>query len=204
MFIKKDIFEDAESYLRAIFKSQGHANLLSQQRVSRARTMLTPFVLRRRKAHVLDLPPKTERIHECPMTKSQLKLYKDTLKRSRKVLEEMTDDALVGAADEEEAAQSNKGGPAAKAKAKTKAAAAAKPKPKTGLMSSGSGANVLMDLRKAASHPLLFRKKYSDTVLKRLAKELLNTPRWCEAGYEYVYEDLEVSFTELTSLSLLG
>ena len=114
MFIKKDIFEDAESYLRAIFKSQGHANLLSQQRVSRARTMLTPFVLRRRKAHVLDLPPKTERIHECPMTKSQLKLYKDTLKRSRKVLEEMTDDALVGAADEEEAAQLNKGGPAAK------------------------------------------------------------------------------------------
>jgi SWI/SNF-related matrix-associated actin-dependent regulator 1 of chromatin subfamily A len=54
MFIHKDIFIDAEQYLRAIFKvqSQGHQNLLSQQRVSRARTMLTPFVLRRRKANV--------------------------------------------------------------------------------------------------------------------------------------------------------
>jgi SWI/SNF-related matrix-associated actin-dependent regulator 1 of chromatin subfamily A len=54
MFIHKDIFDEAEQYLRAIFKvqSQGHVNLLSQHRVSRARTMLTPFVLRRRKANV--------------------------------------------------------------------------------------------------------------------------------------------------------
>ena len=189
MFIKKDIFADAEQYLRAIFKSQGHANLLSQQRVSRARTMLTPFVLRRRKAHVLDLPPKIETVQECPMTKAQLKLYKDTLKRSRKMLEEMTDDALVGAADEEDAAQTKNGsGPGAKAKT-----GAAKAKQKIGVMSSGSGANVLMDLRKAASHPLLFRKKYSDAIVKKLAKELLNTPKWCDAGYDYVVEDLEVS-----------
>ena len=62
MFIHKDVFTDAEPYLRAIFKSQGHANLLSQQRVSRARVMLQPFVLRRRKAHVLDLPPKIEKL----------------------------------------------------------------------------------------------------------------------------------------------
>lgn len=54
MFIHKDIFVEAEPYLRAIFKvqSQGQVNMLSQQRVSRARTMLTPFVLRRRKANV--------------------------------------------------------------------------------------------------------------------------------------------------------
>lgn len=54
MFIHKDIFNEAEQYLRAIFKvqSSGSQNLLSQQRVSRARTMLTPFVLRRRKANV--------------------------------------------------------------------------------------------------------------------------------------------------------
>jgi SWI/SNF-related matrix-associated actin-dependent regulator 1 of chromatin subfamily A len=140
---------------------------------------------------VLDLPPKIETVHECPMTKSQLKLYKDTLKRSRKMLEEMTDEALVGAADEDDAVQTKNGGPGAKAKA----GAAAKAKAKTGVMSSGSGANVLMDLRKAASHPLLFRKKYSNAIIKKLAKELLNTPKWCDAGYDYVVEDLEVSHT---------
>lgn len=54
MFIHNDMFADAEPYLRQIFKVQSAsaANLLSQSRTSRARTMLTPFVLRRRKANV--------------------------------------------------------------------------------------------------------------------------------------------------------
>lgn len=54
MFIHTDLFADAEPYLRQIFKVQSaeRASLLSQSRTSRARTMLTPFVLRRRKANV--------------------------------------------------------------------------------------------------------------------------------------------------------
>lgn len=54
MFTLTEIFKPAEQALRNIFKvhAQGSANLLSQQRVSRARAMLTPFVLRRRKANV--------------------------------------------------------------------------------------------------------------------------------------------------------
>ncbi len=46
------IFESAEEELRQIFKvhAKGTVNLLSQQRVSRARIMMTPFVLRRKKA----------------------------------------------------------------------------------------------------------------------------------------------------------
>lgn len=53
-FIHEDIFEEAEEHLRQIFKvhNKGSANMLSQQRVSRARAMMTPFVLRRRKAQV--------------------------------------------------------------------------------------------------------------------------------------------------------
>lgn len=55
-FIKEDVFMDAEDQLRQIFKvhAKGVVNLLSQQRVSRARTMMTPFVLRRKKAQVSD------------------------------------------------------------------------------------------------------------------------------------------------------
>lgn len=54
MFIHTDMFADAEPFLRQIFKVQSAsaANLLSQNRTSRARTMLAPFVLRRRKANV--------------------------------------------------------------------------------------------------------------------------------------------------------
>ena len=53
-FILPDQFaEDLES-LRAVFKTKGDSKvtLLAQQRVSRAKKMMTPFVLRRRKDQV--------------------------------------------------------------------------------------------------------------------------------------------------------
>ncbi|WWC60156.1 uncharacterized protein I303_102720 [Kwoniella dejecticola CBS 10117] len=184
MFIHKDTFADAEPYLRAIFKSQGSANLLSQQRTSRARTMLTPFVLRRRKALVLNLPPKIESVEHCEMTKVQAKLYNETMNRSRKVLQELTDDALENeAANVEETEQ------------KTSKTKTTKAKPKKGQNASTIGAsssNILMDLRKAASHPLLFRRLYTDAKIKKLAKECLNTPTYCDSRLDYVIEDLEI------------
>jgi SWI/SNF-related matrix-associated actin-dependent regulator 1 of chromatin subfamily A len=167
MFIHKDTFNDAEPYLRAIFKSGSQINLLSQQRVSRARTMLTPFVLRRRKAMVLDLPPKIETVRECEMTDTQARIYRETLHRSKKVFEEVDVDALAEMGDEE--------------------------KPKGKDKKTASSSHILMDLRKAASHPLLFRKRYSDKDVRKLAKECLNTPKWCDANLEYVVEDLAVS-----------
>ena len=178
MFIHKDTFADAEQYLRAIFKSQG-ASVLSQQRVSRARTMLTPFVLRRRKAHVLTLPPKIERVQHCEMTPVQAKLYRETLGRSKKVLEELDDDAL------EEAAAKDEDGKVTKA---TKASGKKGKETKV----DNSSSHILMDLRKAASHPLLFRRHYTDAKLKQLARACLNTPQWCDSNYDYVVEDLQV------------
>ncbi|WVR03919.1 hypothetical protein IAU60_000918 [Kwoniella sp. DSM 27419] len=182
MFIHKDTFADAEPYLRAIFKSQGSANLLSQQRTSRARTMLTPFVLRRRKAVVLSLPPKIETVEHCEMTKVQAKLYNETMQRSKKVLQELTDEALDAAAVDEEAANQKA----------TTAKKGAKPKAKKGqIVPASSSSNILMDLRKAASHPLLFRRLYTDAKIKQLAKECLNTPTYCDSRLDYVIEDLE-------------
>ncbi|WVQ78767.1 hypothetical protein IAT38_000858 [Cryptococcus sp. DSM 104549] len=177
MFIHKDTFEAAEPFLRALFKSQGSANLLSQSRTGRARTMLTPFVLRRRKAHVLSLPPKVEMVEYCEMTPVQGKLYAETMQKSKKVLEEMSDEALAEAADDEAGEKK----PAAKKNAKAK-------KP-TGLANSSS--NILMDLRKAASHPLLFRRLYTDAKIKQLAKVCLNTPTYCDCNLDYVIEDFE-------------
>lgn len=127
--------------------------------------MLTPFVLRRRKAAVLDLPPKVESVHTCEMTSTQANIYRETLQRSKKVFEELDVDALAEMADEEDKKKKEK----------------------------SSGSHILMDLRKAASHPLLFRKRYTDATIRKLAKECLNTPKWCDANLEYVIEDLQVS-----------
>lgn len=53
-FILPDTFADTMDSLRAIFKVKGDhkVSLLAQERVSRAKKMMTPFVLRRRKDQV--------------------------------------------------------------------------------------------------------------------------------------------------------
>jgi SWI/SNF-related matrix-associated actin-dependent regulator of chromatin subfamily A containing DEAD/H box 1 len=53
-FILPDLLEDSLEALRAVFKAKGDSKvtLLAQERVSRAKKMMTPFVLRRRKDQV--------------------------------------------------------------------------------------------------------------------------------------------------------
>jgi SWI/SNF-related matrix-associated actin-dependent regulator 1 of chromatin subfamily A len=53
-FVLPRQFEGALESLRAIFKVKGDSkvSLLAQERVSRAKKMMTPFVLRRRKDQV--------------------------------------------------------------------------------------------------------------------------------------------------------
>lgn len=163
-----------------MFKTSNQANLLAQQRVSRARVLLTPFVLRRRKATVLSLPPKIESVEHCPMTKIQAKLYRETMGRSKKILEELDDDALEAAAADDEEKQTAK----PKAGGKKKKDDPKKP--------ANNSTHIIMDLRKAASHPLLFRRIYDDKKIRQIAKECLNTPTWCDSNYDYVIEDLEI------------
>ncbi|KAL7419695.1 DNA-dependent ATPase fun30 [Cryptotrichosporon argae] len=179
MFIHKDVFSEAENSLRTLFKVQasGHVNLLSQQRTSRARTMLAPFVLRRRKAIVLTLPPKIETVEKCDMTPVQAKLYRDTLRKSRKMFAELDDATLAEAAEGDADDKPTK--PATKSRKK----AAAPP---------GSSSNILMELRKAASHPLLFRRLYTAQKVRQIARACVNSPKWCDSNVDYVIEDLEL------------
>lgn len=150
--------------------------------------MLTPFVLRRRKAHVLSLPPKIEKTEVCEMTPVQAKLYRETMARSRKAFEELDDDALeeAAAADDIVGNTGKANGKAAKGKKGAKKADVPK-------SSDQSSSHIIMDLRKAASHPLLFRRHYNDAKVRQLAKECLNTPQWCDANFDYVVEDFQVS-----------
>lgn len=182
-FILPNLLGDAMDSLRAIFKTKGDAKvtLLSQERVSRAKKMMTPFVLRRRKDQVLhDLPLKVERVEWCEMTDLQRSIYEDALQRSRKTILEVESKtpSTSGASTPNLA-----GKPAKKPKG-------TRPKDKYAENSS----NVLMDLRKAASHPMLFRKLFTDQILTSMTKILLKEPDFKKRGavFEYVKEDMEV------------
>lgn len=182
-FILPNLLGDTMDSLRAIFKTKGDAKatLLSQERISRAKKMMTPFVLRRRKDQVLkDLPLKTERVQWCEMTDHQRSIYRDTLQRSRKTILEVE----TGTPSTSGTSTPNRTSkPAKKSKV-------VRPKDKYAENSS----NVLMDLRKAALHPMLFRKLFTDQVLTSMTKVLLKEPDFKKRGaiFQYVKEDMEV------------
>ena len=91
-FIMPEVFADQREKLNFIFnqkattKDADHAALLSKDRIERARSMMTPFILRRKKAQVLDLPTKHSRVEHCDMTPSQTTHYQSLIEEARQVL----------------------------------------------------------------------------------------------------------------------
>lgn len=93
-FLMPDIFAEREEDMAAIFKqsvsvttsdatTDSRAMLLSKQRIDRARSMLTPFILRRKKWQVLkDLPKKTRHVVTCTLTSEQQTLYNTQLAKA--------------------------------------------------------------------------------------------------------------------------
>lgn len=156
-FILPSLFKERRGDLDFIFKARAkttdddHSALLSAQRIARAKSMMTPFVLRRKKHQVLKhLPPKTSRVEYCDMTPSQWAIYNDELQRARSAVEER--------------------------------AAGRKPAKETG--------NVLMQLRKAAIHPLLFRRLFDDAKIKKMARDCLKEPDLSDRNIDLVLEDM--------------
>ncbi|KAF1948806.1 hypothetical protein CC80DRAFT_497964 [Byssothecium circinans] len=135
-----------------VAESDSHGALLSTQRINRARSMMTPFVLRRKKAQVLkDLPKKTCRVEYCELTPMQKKLYNEQLEKQRKILLER-------------AAGNN---------------------PKEHM-------NVMMKLRQAAIHPLLFRERYNDDKIRKMSRACLKEPTFQNSDPNIIFEELEL------------
>ncbi|TVY28080.1 ATP-dependent helicase [Lachnellula hyalina] len=139
-FIMPSVFEERQEDLQYIFKAKAttrdadHAALLSAQRIGRAKTMLTPFVLRRKKEQVLKhLPTKTNRMEYCTLHPAQKEVY----------------DGLVG-----------------KARERAQVRLEGKKIPK------GDENNPLMQLRKAAIHPMLFRRHFTDEKIEKMCNIL--------------------------------
>ncbi|KAJ1815983.1 DNA-dependent ATPase fun30 [Coemansia sp. RSA 2598] len=148
------------------------------QHINQAKTLLRPFVLRRRKCDVLgDLPSKTEIIVRLDLTDAQRKLYDsiapaqdesgdvEASKDIRKRLMQM-DSSQIDASDTKES--------------------------KKTMGNNSSWISTFMDMRKVADHPLLLRSHYDMPKLRKMAKMLLREPDYADANYSYVLEDMEV------------
>lgn len=93
-FILPRVFQEHKEDLKAIFSNkaktsdESHATLLSAQRIERAKSMLKPFVLRRKKHQVIDLPAKHSHVQYCEMKSSQRKIYDNEKEQVRLLLED--------------------------------------------------------------------------------------------------------------------
>ncbi|KAI9784751.1 MAG: hypothetical protein M1839_001481 [Geoglossum umbratile] len=157
-FILPSVFKERKEDLTYIFKHKAkttddsHDALLSAQRIARAKSMLTPFVLRRKKHQVLkDLPAKTCCVVYCDPTARQWQIYRDELLKAREAME-------ARAAGQKPSKEQN---------------------------------NVMMQLRKAAIHPLLFRCLFDNDKIRKMSKACLKEPEWSDRDADLVYEDME-------------
>ncbi|KAJ5210418.1 SNF2-related protein [Penicillium cf. griseofulvum] len=91
-FILPSVFQEHKEDLHAVFSNkakttdESHATLLSQQRIERAKSMMKPFILRRKKHQVIDLPAKHSHVGWCQMKPSQVKIYDHEKEQVRQLL----------------------------------------------------------------------------------------------------------------------
>ncbi|KAK3675712.1 DNA-dependent ATPase fun30 [Recurvomyces mirabilis] len=92
-FIMPGIFHEKRDRLNFIFdqkastKDTSNTAMLAADRIARARTMMTPFILRRKKAQVLELPAKHSRVEWCDMTATQASFYNGLIVEAREALQ---------------------------------------------------------------------------------------------------------------------
>ncbi|KAI9045578.1 DEAD/DEAH box helicase [Aspergillus affinis] len=156
-FILPKVFHERKEELQYIFANKAktvddsHSALLSAQRIERAKSMLKPFVLRRKKHQVIDLPAKVSHVEYCELNASQKEIYEHEQEEVRQLLADR---------------------------------AAGK---KTGNRS----ANILMKLRQAAIHSLLYRRHYNDTTLSKMSKACLKEEQWSMSNPDIIFDELK-------------
>ncbi|OTB02336.1 hypothetical protein M426DRAFT_13637 [Hypoxylon sp. CI-4A] len=83
---EKNSFEMLSTIFEAKVASKDVLNFaaLASERVERARAVMAPFILQRRKEDVIDLPAKIERLEQVPMHKVQQEIY-DSIQKGLKL-----------------------------------------------------------------------------------------------------------------------
>jgi SWI/SNF-related matrix-associated actin-dependent regulator 1 of chromatin subfamily A len=144
IFINPELFEPAKQSFESIF-TDDLQDLMASKRIERATSILSPFVMRRKKIDVRnDIPIKQQFIEYCQMDARQKQIYHNILIRSKKEQEKLMTNAEP-----------------------------VKKKKKTDKVDKLE--NILMHLRKVTNHSLLQNFIYTDrleTIGKELHKEL--------------------------------
>ncbi|RKP32313.1 hypothetical protein METBISCDRAFT_12337 [Metschnikowia bicuspidata] len=178
-FVLPKVFVEKRDDLQVLFNKKASVDatgdfnpLLSQQAINKAKNMMTPFVLRRKKFQVLKhLPGKTHRTIRCDMTAKQREIYDSYISQGKETRLERERRKTMTAKELE------------------------------GLVPIASTSNVMMALRKAAMHPLLFRTIYTDDTIRTMANKIMNEPEYVSANRGYIVEDMQVmSDYELNAL----
>ena len=147
-----DMLEILFKHKAKVVETDSHSTLLSAQRIQRARTMLTPFILRRKKAQVLKhLPKKTSRVEYCDLTDTQTELYTQQTEKHARILR----DRAAGLPVKDHA-------------------------------------NVMMKLRQAAIHPLLFRHRYTDDKIRKISKACIKEEYFAASDPGTIFEELQL------------
>ena len=149
--------------------------LVASQRVARAKRIMAPFVLRRKKSQVLDqLPPKTDVVQRCPLGARQRMVYDAVVRESKERMRK----EIQGIC-----AQTNSTcGAVGSFRRRRGCVGCARRRPRAGGAGAAQVNNVLMQLRKAANHPALLRIHYTDAMLKTMAHLILRVRRVARGG----------------------
>lgn len=157
-FILPQVFQEQKEDLHHIFSNkattvnESHSTLLSVQRIERAKSMLKPFVLRRKKHQVIDLPEKISHVEYCELHESQRAIYDHQKEEVRQLLADRA----------------------------------------AGKRTGNRTANILMKLRQAAIHPLLYRRHYDDATLRRMSKACIKEPMFSQSNPDIIFEELQL------------
>lgn len=163
-FIMPNLFVSKKDDLATVFKQKtrtsdadkGYNPLLAEHAIERAKTMMKPFILRRKKDQVLKhLPRKHNHILHCEMTELQKTLYQQEIKQVMEHRRKIKEGVKMEKA------------------------------------SRNVSKNLIMALRKASIHPLLFRHIYNDKIISKMSKAIIAEPEYYENGnIEYIKEDM--------------
>ena len=138
------------------------------------------------------------------MTDRQRRLYVERLENSKRTILQTGDGgSSVGASRAatplpEEATEVEEDVKPKKKGAKKKKATSIKlivpPQPRiiTDLKPDMNTSNVLMDLRKAANHPLLFRRLYTDEKIEQMSQDCLKVFEFSKKDPKYICEDMSI------------
>ena len=183
---------------------------LEQLYIKRARKILNPFILRRLKSHVSnELVPKVDAVRKVPMPAEQQRMYRELLETSKRSLRGASSDGTSGAGDaavidgadddeDELVIDDDDDGGGNSRKRKTRSSKASQgggegmrsPLRRRARESEkkGATANIIMQLRKMANHPLLCRQWFDDARIARVAQSLQCTG--ADEFHDYALADL--------------